>query len=206
MCETSRQDSASVGVGLVRGQRVCWLCQSHPFPPWVPSSSRPTPQPYLRAASTGRPIGWLRGRTTSSGAPSPLPPPPQLAAPRLLLSPLPKPPPSQQPPPPQPASLSPQLFTCSLRPLSYLQVRLRLHAEVGGEAGGAARPPGPCAGDRRPVPLERRGQQPRPVAHAAARRPRLRPRDLPLAVRLPGEWPRAGIRMSTYIWGSGRYV
>ena len=56
-----------------RGQRVCWLCQSHPFPPWVPSSSRPTPQPYLRAASTGRPIGWLRGRTTSSGPPSPLP-------------------------------------------------------------------------------------------------------------------------------------
>ena len=56
-----------------RGQRVCWLCQSHPFPPWVPSSSRPTPRPYLRAASTGRPIGWLRGRTTSSGAPSPLP-------------------------------------------------------------------------------------------------------------------------------------
>ena len=135
-----------------------------------------------------------------------LTPPPQLAAPRLLLSPLPKPPPSQQPPPPQPASPSPQLFISSLRPLSYLQVRLRLHAEAGGEAGGAARPPGPCAGDRRPVPLERRGQQPRPVAHAAASRPRLRPRDLPLAVRLPGERPRAGICMSTYIWGSGRYV
>ena len=56
-----------------RGQRACWLCQSHPFPPWVPSSSRPTPQPSLKAASTGRPIGWLRGRTTSSGPPSPLP-------------------------------------------------------------------------------------------------------------------------------------
>ena len=75
-----------------------------------------------------------------------LTPPPQLAAPRLLLSPLPKPPPSQQPPPPQPASLSPQLFTCSLRPLSYLQVRLRLHAGVGGEAGGAAQPNQAAAG------------------------------------------------------------
>ena len=73
--QTSRAKTARLtSVGRRRsGQRVCWLCQSHPFPPWVPSSSRPTPQPYLRAASTGRPIGWLRGRTTSSGPPSPLP-------------------------------------------------------------------------------------------------------------------------------------
>jgi hypothetical protein len=164
--------------------------------------SPPSEQPQLVDQSSG----CAGGRHLQVHLHLCLTPPPQLAAPPLLPSPLPKPPPSQQPPPPQPASPSPQLFTCSLRPLSYLQVRLRLHAEVGGEAGGAARPPGPCAGDRRPLPLERGGQQPRPVAHAAARRPRLRPSNLPLAVGLPGERPRAGICISTYTRGSSRYV
>ena len=149
--------------------------------------SPPSEQPQLVDQSSG----CAGGRHLQVHLHLCLTPPPQLAAPPLLPSPLPQPPPSPQPPPPQPASPSPQLFIFSLR-LSYLQVRLRLHAEVGGEAGGAARPPGPCAGGRRPLPLERGGQQPRTVAHAAARRPRLRPSNLPLAVGLPGERPRAG--------------